>query len=56
VQNAVVNTLVESGWNVRRVADTESRQPGKDIEAERSGAVLWVMVKGFPAGTQKTRQ
>jgi hypothetical protein len=55
VQDVAVKALVEHGWTIRRVANTASREPGKDIEAERSGAVLWVTVKGYPTGTPKTR-
>jgi hypothetical protein len=55
VQDAAVASLVAHGWNVRRVADTASRAPGKDIEAVRDGVVLWATVKGYPAGTPRTR-
>jgi hypothetical protein len=37
------------------VADTASRQKGKDIEAVKASRLLWVSVKGYPQGTEKTR-
>ncbi len=54
VQARVVDALRALGWTITSQADTVSGQPGKDIEAERDGAVLWVTVKGFPVGTKKT--
>ncbi|HIJ71180.1 MAG TPA: MarR family transcriptional regulator [Planctomycetes bacterium] len=54
VQAAVVRYLAIQGYNIRSVADTASRQPGKDIIAERSGLQLWITVKGYPRGTSKT--
>jgi hypothetical protein len=54
VQSTVVAFLSRGGWSIRRVADTASRETGRDIEAERSGVRLWTTVKGYPAGTERT--
>jgi hypothetical protein len=37
------------------VADTAKREQGIDIVAERNGEQLWVSVKGYPAGTHRTK-
>ena len=54
VQSVVVQYLATQGYKIRSVADTASRQPGKDIIAEKDGTPLWVSVKGYPKGTDKT--
>lgn len=54
IQARVVAFLARGGWTIVRVADTASKERGKDIEAERDGAQLWITVKGRPAGTPKT--
>jgi len=54
VQAVVVRYLAIQGYNIRSVADTASRQRGKDIVAERNGTPLWITVKGYPKGTGKT--
>ena len=54
VQAAVVRHLVQDGFNVVRVADTSSREHGKDIVVRKDGRELWVSVKGRPAGTERT--
>lgn len=55
VQSAVVSYLAASGHRISRVADTASRETGKDIIAVTpSGQQLWVSVKGYPKGTDKT--
>ena len=55
VQAAVVSYLAASGHRMSRVADTASRETGKDIVAVTpSGRQLWVSVKGYPKGTDKT--
>ncbi len=54
VQSQVVRFLSGQGYNIMSVADTASRQRGKDIEAEKNGKAVWVSVKGFPEGTKKT--
>lgn len=55
VQATVVRYLVSQNYAIRSVADTASHQTGKDIVAERNGRLLWVTVKGYPRGTEKTR-
>ena len=54
VQSTIVQYLTAQGYEIRFMADTASRQPGKDIIAEKDGKPLWVSVKGFPKGTKKT--
>jgi hypothetical protein len=49
VQSFVVSYLVNQGWEIRRVADTASREQGVDILAVRDGHALAVEVKGFPS-------
>ncbi len=48
MQSSVVAHLAREGWEIRRVADTGSREHGVDIEAVRDGEHLIVEVKGFP--------
>jgi gluconate kinase len=55
VQSVVVQYLATQGYKIRSVADTARRQPGKDIIAEKDGKPLWVSVKGYPKGTDRTR-
>lgn len=54
VQAKAVSFLAGQGYNIMSVADTASRQRGKDIEAEKNGNPVWISVKGYPAGTAKT--
>jgi hypothetical protein len=54
IQAAVVRHLAMQGCAIRSVADTANRQHGKDIAAERDGRPLWITVKGYPRGTEKT--
>lgn len=54
VQATIVRFLVEQGWSITRVANTATREAGKDIEASRAAEALWVTVKGFPQGTERT--
>jgi len=54
VQATVVGYLAGQGYSVMSVADTASRQRGKDIEAVKDGKPVWVSVKGYPRGTEKT--
>lgn len=49
VQAAVVTHLAASGWERLRVADTNSRERGVDIEARRDGESLLIEVKGYPS-------
>jgi len=54
VQAAVVRYLATQNCTIRSVADTASRQRGKDVVAERDGKPLWLSVKGYPRDTGKT--
>lgn len=54
VQSKVINSLAVQGYQIRSVADTASHQQGIDIVAEKDGKPLWVSVKGYPRGTDKT--
>ncbi len=54
VQSKVINFLVSQKYQIRSVADTASHQTGIDIMAEKDGKKLWVSVKGYPRGTEKT--
>jgi hypothetical protein len=55
VQDVVIEYLQSQEYRIVRFADTASRQPGKDIEAESDAGPLWVTVKGYPEGTPRTR-
>jgi len=48
VQAAVVRHLVADRWSIRRVASTDTREHGVDIEADRGSERLLVEVKGYP--------
>ncbi len=49
VQARVVSYLVYAGYAVRNVANTASREVGKDIVAvSPDGRELWVSAKGYP--------
>lgn len=54
VQAKAVSFLVKQNFHIRSVADTASHQQGIDIVAEKDGKILWVSVKGYPKGTDKT--
>ncbi len=54
VQSKVINFLAEQGYHIRSVVDTGSHKQGIDIVAEKDGQPLWVSVKGYPQGTEKT--
>lgn len=51
VQALVVRHLAGDGWEIRRVADTTSREHGIDIQAVRDRTSLLVEVKGYPGST-----
>jgi hypothetical protein len=51
VQAQVVRHLAANGWDITRVADTESREHGVDIEARSGLDRILVEVKGFPSST-----
>ena len=54
VQARVVHHLTSLNYQIRSVADTARRQQGVDIVAELDGEQLWVSVKGYPVGTDRT--
>jgi hypothetical protein len=56
VQAAIVRHLAAESWNIRRVADTVSRERGVDVEADRDGKRLLVEVKGYPSTTYASGQ
>ena len=41
--------LQKEGWTIKRTADTETQEAGVDIQAQKSGEVLLVEVKGYPS-------
>ncbi len=55
VQARLVAWLAGQGYTIVGVADTASRERGPDIAAiEPGGKRLWVGVKGYPKGTERT--
>lgn len=54
VQSRVVSYLTSQNYHIRSVTDTASHQQGIDIVAEKNGKQLWVSVKGYPEGTDRT--
>jgi hypothetical protein len=54
VQSKVISYLATQGYQIRSVADTASHQQGIDIVAEQNGKPIWVSVKGYPQGTERT--
>ncbi|MCK9902163.1 hypothetical protein MXD63_19045 [Frankia sp. Cpl3] len=48
VQGMLVAHLAREGWEIRRVAETATKEHGVDILAARDGRTLAVEVKGFP--------
>ena len=54
VQSKVISYLSTQGYQIQSVADTASHQQGIDIVAEKNGEPIWVSVKGYPKGTDKT--
>ena len=55
VQSKIVADLVLNNYHILSEADTASHERGVDIVAEKDGVQLWVTVKGYPRGTDKTR-
>lgn len=49
VVKAVSAYLQKEGWTVKRTANTETREAGVDIHAQKSSEVLLVEVKGYPS-------
>lgn len=54
IQSKIVNYLMTQNYRICSVADTATHQQGIDIIAEQNGKNLWVSVKGYPKGTDKT--
>ncbi len=55
VQSVVVDHLQSRGYQIRSVANTATRERGKDVIAVApSGQTLWISAKGYPVGTAKT--
>lgn len=54
IQSVLVRYLVAQGYQLHQVVDTASKESGVDIIAERGSEMLWVTVKGYPAGTART--
>jgi len=55
VQAAVVTYLRIIEYQIMSVANTATREPGKDVVAvSPAGQTLWISAKGFPAGTIRT--
>jgi hypothetical protein len=41
--------LQAEGWSIKRTANTESRESGVDIRAQKEDEILLVEVKGYPS-------
>lgn len=54
VQASVIAFLVNEEYRIISVADTEKHERGVDIIAQKNEIKLWISVKGYPTGTQKT--
>lgn len=54
VQSQVVRYLSLQNYQIRSVANTATHERGIDIVAEKDGKSLWVTVKGYPRGTERT--
>lgn len=56
VQERIVEHLMRDGFRLTRVANTHTREPGRDIEAESTnGKKLWLTVKGYPEKSAHTQ-
>jgi hypothetical protein len=51
IQSALAKHLLADGWEVRALADTESKEQGPDLVAAKGPRTLAVEVKGFPTDT-----
>ena len=49
IQASLIAHLVREGYQLLRVADTDSREAGTDVIARRAGRTLHVEVKGWPS-------
>jgi hypothetical protein len=54
IQTKVVKFLEKEGFTISSTADTASHQQGIDIVARKDSIELWVTVKGYPQGTERT--
>ena len=49
IQANLISYLAKEDYKITTVADTKTRESGKDIEAIKpDGKILWVSVKGWP--------
>ena len=56
IQSNLASYLAKEDYKITRIADTKSRESGKDIEAIKSdGKILWVSVKGWPEKSENTQ-
>lgn len=56
IQERIIEHLIASGYHITRSANTQSREPGKDIEAlSGTGRRLWITVKGYPRKSEHTQ-
>jgi hypothetical protein len=55
VQSQIVRFLVSQGYTIQSVANTATHEQGVDIIASINGHQLWISVKGYPKGTEKTQ-
>lgn len=51
VQTTLARHLTAEGWTIRATADTETKEPGIDLLADKGGRWLAVEVKGYPNTT-----
>jgi len=54
IQKQVIQHLKTYNFQILSEADVEKHQRGIDIMAEKNGKQLWVSVKGYPRGKEKT--
>ena len=55
VQARVVEHIQGLGYRIASIADTASKQRGKDVIASApSGEAVWISAKGYPVGTVRT--
>lgn len=51
IQSALAKHLLSQGWEMRSLADTESKEQGPDLVVAKGARTLAVEVKGFPTDT-----
>ena len=54
IQQSIAEYLREQGYSIKFIADTKTRQRGKDIATHKGTTIMWVTAKGYPKGTAKT--